>query len=254
MQPCRWDWARAKNVEWTEPENEGGICPFQHRRTIHPSLSFAPTCNKTVFKDDLAEVKWKMSVNESRLTLSPSRRTLTTSTTYLFRVGLLEEAGLHNCLRTLHPILYVEIKGISDVKTGCGVWVSLWTCFHHAIVFYPVCCIDMGSSLEGWSSNTAAEILVECFSGMTWLDHAEAPRATERTDLRSCGAVKPWGFRCYCTCVYLWTEGDNEGSRHFSHKCSLWLPQGSTTWHLFPQRRCVWKTGPFIRCFCADRV
>jgi len=220
MQPCRWDWARARNVEWTETENEGGICPFQHRRTIPPSSSLALTCNKTVFKDNLAEVKWKMSVNESRLTLSPSRRTLTTWTTYLFRAGLLEEAGLHNCLRTLHPILYVEIKGISDVKTGCGVWVSLWTCFHHAIVFYPVCCIDIGSSLEGWSTNMAAEILVECFSGMTWLAHAEAPGTTEIIDLRSCGAVKPWGFRCYCTCAYLWTEGDNEGSRYFSHKCS----------------------------------
>lgn len=195
-----------------------------------------------------------MSVNESRLTLSPSRRTLTTSTTYLFRVGLLEEAGLHNCLRTLHPILYVEIKGISDVKTGCGVWVSLWTCFHHAIVFYPVCCIDIGSSLEGWSSNTAEEILVECFIGMTWLVHAEAPRATER-DLRSCGAVKPWGFRCYCTCAYLWTEGDNEGSRHFSHKCShcdyLRGQQPDTFSHSGGVCR---KLGPLVLCFCADRV
>lgn len=136
------------------------------------------------------------------------------------REGLLVEAGLHNCLRSLHPVLYVEIKGISDVKTGCGVWVSPWTCFHHAIVFYPLCCIDIKSSLEGSTPNMAAEIVVECFSGMTWRAHAEVPCATEIIGLHSFGAVKPWGFRCYCTCVYLWTVGDNEGCRHFSHKCS----------------------------------
>lgn len=84
---CRWDWARAEEVEWTEPENEGESVLFSTVEPFTPPSSLAPTCNKTVFKDDLAEVKWKMSVNESRLTLSPSRRTLTTSTTYLFSAG-----------------------------------------------------------------------------------------------------------------------------------------------------------------------
>lgn len=221
MQPCRWDWAKMLNGQNRRMRGESVL--FSTVEPFTPPSSLTPTCNKTVFKDDLAEVKWKMSVNESRLTLSPSRRTLTTSTTYLFRVGLLEEAGLHNCLRTLHPILYVEIKGISDVKTGCGV--PEWACelvstMLLSFIQFAVLTSDIGSSLEGWSSNTAAEILVESFSGMTWLVHAEPPHATERIDLRSCGAIKPWGFRCYCTCAHLRSEGDNEGSRHFSHKCS----------------------------------
>lgn len=186
------------------------ICPFQYRRTIHYPLS--PTCNKTVLKDDLAEVKWKDSLNESRLTLS-LHANFDNFNNLSFQLGAERnsggEADLQDCLGTLHLVLYVEIKDISDVRTGCGVRASMWTCFHRAVVFDP-CCVDMQSLLVGSTSDVAAEISGKC--GMT--------KATEIIGLRSCGAVNPWGFRCYCAFMYLWTVADNEGCRHFRHKCS----------------------------------